>query len=273
MYDMATPKLAQKVAEERKADSVKWLEVWSRPDPAARRPRLTRDHIAAAAMSIADQEGLNAVSMRRIAAELGAGTMTLYHYVQTKDEVLTLVFDRFVGEVLLRADEPMPAEWRAALTHIAHRTRAALTRHPWILDITDDPLIGPNGLRHFDQLLAALSALPITLEQKLEIIAAVDEFVFGHCLQARNNLAFTPDDVAERMGEYVTGLVVEGHYPELARLIADETVLVVWRRLEAAMASPDRFDRTLQRLLDGIEHDLVRRGVSRRSPSRRGQTS
>jgi AcrR family transcriptional regulator len=272
MYDMATAKATPAVTQERTADRVESLAVWSRTDPAARRPRFTRDDIAAAAMSIADQEGLDAVSMRRIAAELGAGTMTLYHYVKTKDEVLTLVVDRLLGEVLLRPGEPMPADWRAALTLIARRTRDALMRHPWILDITDDPFFGPNGLRHFDELLGALSTLPITLEAKMEIITAIDEFVFGHCMQARNNAASTPDDVAERLGEYVSGLVAEGNYPELARLLEHEPMLSVWRRLEAAMGSPGRFDRTLQRLLDGIERDVVPSRSVRRTPSRPGRT-
>jgi AcrR family transcriptional regulator len=272
MYDMATAKATPAVTQERTADRVESLAVWSRTDPAARRPRFTRDDIAAAAMSIADQEGLDAVSMRRIAAELGAGTMTLYHYVRTKDEVLTLVVDRLLGEVLLRPDEPMPADWRAALTLIARRTRDALMHHPWILDITDDPFFGPNGLRHFDELLGALSTLPITLEEKMEIITAIDEFVFGHCMQARNNAASTPDDVAERLGEYVSGLVAEGNYPELARLVEHEPMLSVWRRLEAAMGSPDRFDRTLQRLLDGIERDVLPSRTARRAPSRPGRT-
>ena len=275
MYDMERGKVTPAVAQERTADRVESLAVWSRTDPAARRPRFTRDDIAAAAMSIADTEGLDAVSMRRIATEMGAGTMTLYHYVQTKDEVLTLVVDRLLGEVLLRPDEPMPADWRAALTLIARRTRDALMRHPWILDITDDPFFGPNGLRHFDELLGALSTLPITLEEKLEIITAVDEFVFGHCMQARNNAASTPDDVAERLADYVSRLVAEGDYPELARLIEHEPMLSLWRRLEAAMGSPDRFDRTLQRLLDGIEHDVVGTrppGGARPRPTRSSRT-
>ena len=83
------------------------LDLWTRPSP-ARRPRFTRDEIAATAMRIADTEGFDAVSMRRLAAELDAGTMTLYHYVRTKDELLTLVIDAVMGEVVLGPDEPMP---------------------------------------------------------------------------------------------------------------------------------------------------------------------
>jgi len=83
--------------------------------------------------------------MRRIATELDAGTMTLYHYVRTKDELLSLVLDSVMGELVIPDEEGLPSDWRDALTKIAERTRTALERHPWILDITDDPPIGPNS--------------------------------------------------------------------------------------------------------------------------------
>ena len=118
-------------------------------------------------MRIADAEGFAAVSMRRIATELDAGTMTLYHYVRTKDELLTLVVDAVMGEVVIPATEPIPTDWRAALTMVAERTRAALERHPWILDITDDPAVGPNSVRHFDQSLQAVASLNLPLTDKL----------------------------------------------------------------------------------------------------------
>ena len=120
--------------------------------PAGRKPRFTRDDIAEAAMRIADAEGFDALSMRRLAAELDAGTMTLYHYVRTKDELLTLVTDAVMGEVVV------PGR-RAAARRLARRDHHrsptapgdALLRHPWMLDIADDPPIGPNSVRHFDQ--------------------------------------------------------------------------------------------------------------------------
>ena len=75
--------------------------MWTRGDRGSRKPRFNRDDIAAAAIRIADGEGFEAVSMRRLAAELDAGTMSLYHYVRTKDELLTLVVDALLGEVVL----------------------------------------------------------------------------------------------------------------------------------------------------------------------------
>src|SRR3954471_20048761 len=133
---------------DRVSDQLNALEVWTRPAPASRRPRFSRSELAATAVRIADTEGFAAVSMRRIATELGAGTMTLYHYVRTKDELLPLVVDAVMAEVVIPTDdEPMPTDWRAALTLIAERSRAMAERHPWILDITDDPPVGPNSVR------------------------------------------------------------------------------------------------------------------------------
>ena len=228
------------------------LDVWMRSEPRGRRPRFTRDDIAAAAVRIADTEGFGALSMRRLAGELGAGTMTLYHYVRTKDELLTLVSDTVMGEVVVPPDEPLPTDWRAAVTVLANRSRAALLRHPWILDIADDPPIGPNSVRHFDQTLEAVSSLDVDLTTKLDIVSAVDEYVFGFCMMERNNLQGDPH-ADEYMVDYVSGLLSTGTYPQLAKM-ADEIGLAEgWARIEAHFRDPDRFDRSLARLLAGIE--------------------
>src|SRR5207248_1746581 len=115
------------------------LDVWTRVPPSGRRPKLSREHLAATAVRLADAEGMAALSMRRIAAELDVGTMSLYHYVRTKDELLTLVTDAVMGEVVIPDTIPIPSDWRAALTLLATRSRAAMQRHPWMLDINDDP--------------------------------------------------------------------------------------------------------------------------------------
>lgn len=132
---------------DRLAAHLEAIDVWTRVDRASRKPRFSRDDIDAAATRIADTEGFEAVSMRRLAAELDAGTMTLYHCVRTKDELLTLVVDAFLGEVVLPPEQRLPRDWRVAITLIGRRTRDALRRHPWVLDITDDPSIGPNAMR------------------------------------------------------------------------------------------------------------------------------
>jgi AcrR family transcriptional regulator len=254
--DKAAKKAALKAETlDRLAAHLGALDVWTRVEPAARRPRFTRDDIVAAATRIADREGFDSVSMRRIATELDAGTMTLYHYIRTKDELLTLVIDAVMGEVVV-ADNEMPAHWRDAMTLLANRSRAALQRHPWILDITDDPAIGPNSVRHFDQSLQAVESLPIELADKLDIVAAVDEYVFGYCLQQRNNVHPGDTGIDPEMIAYVSGLLQTGDYPHLAAMADDLGLEEAWGKIEAHLRDESRFDRNLHRLLDGIEAGL-----------------
>lgn len=254
--------LAAKAAEKatalaRATESLGTLGVWTRPEPAARRPRLSREAIAATAAHIADTEGFDALSMRRLAAELDAGTMTLYHYVRTKDELLALVVDHVMGELLYPADEPIPSSWREALVGIAFRTRAALERHSWILEITDDPPLGPNSVRRFDQTMQAVASLDVPLVDRFDIVSAVDEYVFGYCLQHRDNES-TAAHLADEadMIRYVNGLVETGDYPQLAALADEHGLKEAWRQISEHFRNPERFGRNLRRLLDGIEADL-----------------
>jgi AcrR family transcriptional regulator len=208
------------------------------------------------AIEIADAEGYDAISMRRIAHELGAGTMTLYHYVRTKDELLTLVTDAVMGEVVVPADTELPADWRQALTVIAERSHAACLRHPWMLDINDDPPIGPNSVRHMDQTLEAVSSLDLPLAERLDITALVDEYVFGHAWLERNHRKdeITGDEAS--MIDYLSVLIETGAYPQLEALTEDSSLRTVWRDMHRALRDKRRFQRNLERILDGIEASL-----------------
>ncbi len=232
------------------------LDLWTRQPPGARRARFTREEIAQAALRIADAEGFDALSMRRLAVALDAGTMTLYHYVRTKDELLALVSDAVMAELILDEEE-LHGGWRVALANVARHSLATFARHPWIFDVRDDPAVGPNSVRHFDQSLQAVAELEIPLARKLDIISAVDEYVFGYALQMRNNY----DDLAgggHEMAEYVAELTSTGDYPQIGKLIAEHGVHDAWDVVAETLRDPRRFERTLQWLLDGIEADLSR---------------
>jgi AcrR family transcriptional regulator len=259
--DKVAVKVAAKTAKhaetlDRLAAHLETIDVWTRTDRGMRKPRFNRSDIAAAAIRIADAEGFEAVSMRRLAAELDAGTMTLYHYVRTKDELLTLVVDAFLGEVVLPPGQRVPRDWRAAITLIARRTRDALRRHPWILDITDDPNIGPNAMRHFDQSWQALASLDASFEFKLDLITVVDEYVFGFCLHERNNL--TGDSNDAEMVDYIGALLVDDEYPALAGMVSEIGLERLWSRIDTHARGAGRFDRNLTRLLAGFEASLGR---------------
>jgi AcrR family transcriptional regulator len=185
--------------------------------------------------------------------------MTLYHYVRTKDELLTVVMDEVMSEVVVPADEPIPTDWREALTLIAGRSRAAMERHPWILDINDDPPIGPNSVRHFDQSLQAVANLDAPLADKLDIVGLVDEYVFGYCLAKRNSVHADESTDEDDMVSYVSVLIETGAYPQLAALAGEAGLQAVWKDVQDAERDEGRFERNLARILDGVAADLARR--------------
>jgi AcrR family transcriptional regulator len=254
--------------------------IWARPEPGARRARFTREQIAHAALAVADKEGFDAVSMRRVASELGAGTMTLYHYVRTKDELVALMDNAIMGELLIPEGE-MSSDWREALTLIARRTRDAFARHPWSLQSVGGTQIAPNAMRHVEQSVAAVAALDLDLTTTFEIIGFVDEYVFGYAMRSLDS---GPDDPEARerwlseVTDYVEAEIATGDYPHLAEIIPDGGLAEVWERMHESDAAEDRFERGLVRLLDGIELELERarpkssRPAGGSRPSKRSST-
>lgn len=241
--------------------------IWARPAPGERRPTLSREKIVEVALAIADAEGFEAVSMRRIASELGAGTMTLYHYVKTKDEMVALVSDAIMGELLIPAGE-VPEGWRAGLAEIARRTRGVFLRHPWILEHMDersDDGAGPNGLRHVEQSLAVASRTGLDVESQFELVALVDDYVFGYVMRARAGFGFDAEDPgAERrldaMLAWIGDQLATGEFPHLAAFSGDDP-RGAFARAAHMTTDEQRFERGLQMLLDGVELELERRGA------------
>ena len=151
-------------------------------EPRRPRPRpagLSREAIVAAAIEIADAEGLEAVSIRRIATKLEARPMSLYSHIEHKDELVDLMIDEVIGEALLPGE--VPDDWREALRQIAQATRDAARAHPWmIVSAFRRPRLGPNALRHIDQSLAAVAALALPFDRKRAVLLAIDTYTLGY---------------------------------------------------------------------------------------------
>ena len=160
--------------------------IWLRPEPNDRRPRFKREQITVAVLKIADIEGFEAVTMKRIAEELDCGTMTLYYYVRTKADIVALIHDAILAEILV---PELPANWREAVCAIARRTRAVLLAHPWSVVSLNDAQFGPNAMRHIEQSLAALDALDLGRADKLTFWGVVDDYVFGSALRTVASLS------------------------------------------------------------------------------------
>jgi AcrR family transcriptional regulator len=193
--------------------------------------RLSREKIATAALAIADREGFEALSMRRVAHELNAGTMSLYYYVKTKDDLIAAMDDALMAEALLPS---LPEGWQRAMMAIAKRTHAVFIRHPWALAAMLSAPPGINAMRHMEQCLEALAETSMTEKQKITLLAMVDDFVFGHALRE------AATDATIDM-EFAAAQLATGAFPRLTEMFGGGRI----------DAKKDRFERGLRALLAG----------------------
>jgi AcrR family transcriptional regulator len=205
--------------------------VWTRDDEQAAGPQpLSRGSIVAAAIEIADTEGLEAVSIRRLATKLGARPMSLYSHIERKGDLIDLMVDEVMAGAIL--PEPPPSgDWRDDLRRIAQRTRESTRAHPWMIAAAfRRPFLGPNALRHIDQSLAAVSPLPLPPGRKRAALLAIDTYTLGFVrwelksMPAGKNAAVpcAPIDeggpsVAE-IDAYIAAQAASGKYPHLHEL-------------------------------------------------------
>ncbi len=154
--------------------------VWLRSERAGRgAPPLNRDRIVRAAVALLDEDGVERLTMRRLAERLGAGPASLYWHVQTKDDVVDLALDAVFGEVELPADPPDPT---AAVRGLVLGWRAAMLRHPWAAALVGRPMLGPNVLRRTEYLHAALAGAGFTGDGLVVAAHAVANYVVGAAL-------------------------------------------------------------------------------------------
>ncbi len=233
--------------------------IWTEPEPGRRRTKVTREQIAQAAFAIADAEGIDAVSMRRVADELGVGTMTLYYYVRTKNDLLSLMDDELMAETIVPATK-LPKDWRAAVTAIARSSRDAFIRHPWSLQMIGFG-IGPNGMRHMEQSMRAVENLPLDEHGKMELLAIVDDFVFGHALRMSDPLIASISDprAARSITKFTISQIATGEFPLIASMIGDKEPLDAFYRIAKWMGDESRFDVGLEAILDGFEARIARK--------------
>jgi AcrR family transcriptional regulator len=204
--------------------------IWERPEHGHRGPRRahSRDQITAAAVAIADAEGIESVSMRRVAQEFNTGAASLYRYVNNKDELLDLMLDTVMGEQTLT---PHTGEWRHDLREVAYSTRRMIRRHPWAAALTAGrPILGPNSLRCTEHALAALDGLPLDADQTMIVIETLLAFVRGHTMKevAESESARRSGlDFAHYIGgqaRYAATVAASGRYPRITRYWTEATV-------------------------------------------------
>jgi len=205
------------------------LPVWERPEPQPRAAPvpLSRAKIAATAIRIADAHGLDGLSVRKIAKELGVGPMRLYDYVVNVSELLDLMVDAVYAEI---AEAGQHAEWRATVLAIVRRTRAAALDHEWFSDLLGGrPHLGPHALAVGESTAAALSQAPGVrdLDELQRALGALNAFIIGALrreVTERRTARSTGTDLTAwqaSLGPYLTRMLETGRYPTVARLVVD----------------------------------------------------
>ncbi|MFF4909425.1 TetR/AcrR family transcriptional regulator [Streptomyces sp. NPDC001260] len=202
------------------------MTVWDRPEPPARPAPLDRERIVAAAIALADEGGLEAVSLRKVAARLNAGPMRLYGYISTKQELFDLMVDEVQGEIL--PEEP-PGDWREALSTLAHRTRRTALRHEWLADLLGGrPTLGPNGLAVTEATLAALDGLA-DIDTVMRAVETVSAYFTGAIrreiasVRAERATGLSKREWQRASGPHVTKMLATGRFPALSRAVHDGT--------------------------------------------------
>ncbi|WP_328484190.1 TetR/AcrR family transcriptional regulator C-terminal domain-containing protein [Streptomyces sp. NBC_00377] len=200
------------------------MTVWDRPEPPTRPVPLDRERIVAAAIALADEGGLEAVSVRKVAARLDAGPMRLYGYIATKEELFDLMMDEVYAEVL---PEGRPGDWREALRILAHRTRQAALRHEWLADLLGGrPALGPHGLAVGEATLSALDGLA-DIDTVMRAVETVGAYYTGAIrreianLRAERATGLSKHDWQRASGPYLTKMLATGRFPALAKAVYD----------------------------------------------------
>jgi len=206
---------------------------------------LSRERVVAEALALADRDGLEALSMRNLAQELGVGAMSLYHYVESKDALL----DAMVDAVYAELDVPRPdRDWRDALRRTAVSTRETLTRHRWALPVMESRLQpGPANLRHHDAVLGCLRAAGFSVVHATYAYSIVDSYVYGFVVQEQQLPFDTPEELAAVAQAMLAELPAE-EYPNLAETIRELS--------RSGFAFAQAFDVGLELVLDGLERLL-----------------
>ncbi|MCA9513447.1 MAG: TetR/AcrR family transcriptional regulator C-terminal domain-containing protein, partial [Myxococcales bacterium] len=209
---------------------------------------LTRERVLHAALQLADDAGLTALSMRGLGRALGVEAMSLYHHVNGKDAVLDGILDLVVAEIAL----PAPDDgWREGMRRRAVSARAAFARHPWAMRLMEsrkEP--GPAAMRYYDAVLGCLRRGGFTVAEAASAFSLTDSYLYGFALQEQSLPFETPDELDD-VAEGILAQLPRADFPHLAEMIE--------HAVTSGYTYAAEFERGLDLVLDGLERVLERR--------------
>ena len=210
---------------------------------AARRVPLSRDRVMRAGLALADEGGLESLTMRRLGQELGVEAMALYRHVANKGDLI----DGLVDLVFAQVDLPSAgADWKGAMRRRAISLRDVLARHRWAIGFMESRANpGPAGLLHHDAVIGSLRAGGFTMELTAHAYSVLDGYIYGFALTTMNLPFETDDDVAE-VAQTMIQPFPAGAYPNLVAFITDHA-------MKPGYDYGDEFEYGLDLILDGLE--------------------
>jgi AcrR family transcriptional regulator len=210
-----------------------------------RREPLTREAVLRAAVALADRDGVAALTMRKLAEQLGVEAMSLYHHVANKDAILDGMVDMVFGEMELPSADD--GDWRTAMRRRAFSAREVLTRHPWaigLLDSRSNP--GPETLRHHDAVIGCLRAGGFSVAGAAHAFSALDSYIYGFTLQEVSVPFDSGGGDLDELGAAMLERMPRDEYPHFTELILEHA-------LKPGYAYADEFAIGLDLVLDGLE--------------------
>ena len=183
------------------------------PRPVASEPGLSKQRLVDEAVRLADRDGVDRLSMRRLAGTLGAGAMSLYHYVASKDELLDAMIDTVFAEIEL---PPLEADWQTAMRRQAVSARQVLARHPWAIGLMESRTTpGPANLRHREAVTACLRRAGFSVQAATHAHWLLNSHVYGYALQEATLPFNTADELADMVEDVYLPQLPPDEFPYL----------------------------------------------------------
>jgi AcrR family transcriptional regulator len=207
------------------------------------RPRLSRERVLRGAMAVADEGGIDALTIRSLAQLLGVRPMSVYYYVANKDEILDGIVDLVFSEIELPATG---GDWRDEMRRRARSARRVLRQHRWAIGLMESRTSpGPATLRHHDSVIATLRTAGFSHELTAHAYALLDSYTYGFALQEAG-LPFEGSDTVTDVAEPIMERFSSGDYPHLVEMATDYY-------LEPGYDFGDEFEWGLDLILDGFD--------------------
>ena len=206
------------------------------------RPPLTAHRVLTAAVALADTIGIEALTIRKLATDLGVKPMAIYHHIANKEAIVDGMVDIVFSEI---DPPPLDIDWKLAMAQRARSARTTLARHPWatpLMESRANP--GPATLTHHDAVLGCLRRAGFSIEMTAHAYALVDAFIYGFALQEASLPATEGADMAE-LAEAISSQFTDGQYPHLMELTTEHV-------LQPGYDFADEFEFGLALVLTGL---------------------